>query len=158
MYRYLILLFVFLTCKLSAQPSLQLDLEKKYGSYIITPTINNTSKILLSENSAYKDAMSKCNYSISRDGITYIANTSVGTPYFTIKKEYNSLLMIFTEDSGMAKILRNELVKNTKTQPQFEGKYESFIIVTEFNGYTQKLKYFIKENPDGSSSIGVQKL
>jgi len=136
-----------------------MDNVTKYGSTIIKPTWDNLSELLFCDMSTFKATMKKYNYSVATDGSGYIANTSVGTPYYSVQKSNTDIMMVFTEDGGFASSFRSEIKKllgggNVK----YEGNYEVYYATIKSDGYTYNIKIAIKENMNGSSSMGIIKL
>lgn len=142
-----------------AQSSLSMDNTTKYGSTIIKPTWNNLSSLLTCDMSTFKATMNKYSYSLATDGSSYIADTQVGSPYFTIQKSNDDIMMVFTKDDGFASSFRAEIKKllgggTVKYESGFEIYYASF----ESGGYKYNIKIAIKENMNGSSTVGIIKL
>ncbi len=136
-----------------------LDFETKYGSTIIKPTWTNLKKLLVLDMSTFKTIMKKYKYSISTNGSAYIADTQVGSPYFTIQKSNSDIMMVFTKDDGFASSFRNEIKKMIGGGTmKYESEYEVYYTSFESEGYKYNVKIAIKENMDGSSSMGIIKI
>lgn len=155
----LLIMLLILGSSLHAQTSLTMDNLKKFGTTIIKPTWNNLSELLLSDMSTYKATMKKYNYSLITNGSGYIANTAVGSPYYTIQKSNTDIMMIFTEDDGFASSFRAEIKRIIGGGTvKYESGYEIYYATFESSGYKYNIKIAIKENMNGSSTVGIIKI
>lgn len=136
-----------------------MDNTTQYDSYIIKPTWNNLSKLLTCDMGTFKATMKKYSYSIATDGSSFIADTRVGSPYFTIQKSNNDVMMVFTKDTGYASAFRNEIKKLLGGGTvQYSGEFEIYYASFESGGYKYNIKIAIKENMNGSSTVGIIKI
>lgn len=150
---------LFMGITLHSQTSLTMDNVTKYGSSIIKPTWNNLIKLLTCDMSTFKATMKAYKYSFTTDGSSFIADTQMGSPYYTIQKSNDDIMMVFTKDDGFASSFRSEIKKLLGGGTvKYENGYEIYYASFESGGYTYNIKIAIKENMNGSSSMGIIKL
>ena len=138
-----------------SQDGLNLEVEDLYDNNIIIPTWNNLSNLLFCDNKDFSATMEKYDYSAIQNDGSYIANTRVGSPYFTIKKGGSDIVIIFTKDMGYASKFRRELKsKINNVQPKYDGDTEYYYVTTEVKGSRHDLKIVIREN-SGRSTCGI---
>lgn len=117
-------LFAFTSMK--SQNNYELNIEKKYGAEIIAPSFLNIFMGLLDKN--FIDVLKEHGYSYNSSDGSYIADTNVGSPYYTIKKSYNEIIFIWTKDYDFNSKVRNQL--NDMETPKYLGN----------NAYLYKIK------------------
>lgn len=155
----LITTLIFIGITLHSQTSLKMDNTTKYGSSIIKPTFINLSKLLICDMSTFKATMKAYKYSVATDRSSYIADNQVGSPYYTIQKSNDDVMMVFTRDDGFVSSFRSEIKKLSGVGTvKYESGYEVYYASFDSGGYTHNIKITIKENINGSSTVGIVKL
>ena len=150
------LLNLTLFTTVNAQKVLTLDYAVMYKSYVIKPTWSNLTSLLFADMSSFTATMKKYNYSLTTDGSAYIANTEVGSPYFTVSKSTDDINMIFTSDNGMLATFRTELRQKLKGgNVSFERGFEVYRIQYENEGFKYRIKIAIKQEQDGSGMVSL---
>lgn len=104
----------------------------------------------------FRATMKTYNYSLTSDGLNYIANTSAGSPYYLVSKSNNDVNMIYTSDDGYVSEFKTQLQKRLKNgNVSFENGFEVYRVLYENNGFKYKLKISLKEELNGSSMVGI---
>lgn len=139
-----------------SQQSLSLDNSIIYKNYVIKPSWNNLTLLLFADMGSFRTMMNKYNYSLTTDGSAYIANTEIGSPYFTIGKSTDEINMIFTNEINLITIFRTELRQKLKGgNVSFERGFEIYRVQYDNEGFKYKIKIAIKQEPDGSGMVSL---
>ena len=145
-----VLTLIALSFTAKAQTGLTMDYKVLYNSYIIKPTWTNLKQLLFTNSSSFKATMQKYKYDLATDGSAYIANTSVGSPYFMIKKETDGVTMIFTEPGDLVSSFKSELRQMIKGgNVSFEKGFEVYHVNYEFEGFKYRIKIALKDDDSG---------
>lgn len=137
-----------------SQQSLSLDNSIMYKNYVIKPTWDNLTLLLFTDMGSFKTMMNKYNYSLTTDGSAYIANTEIGSPYFTIGKSTDEINMIFTYENNLITTFRTELRQKLKGgNVSFEKGFEVYRVQYNNEGFNYRIKIAIKQDPDGSGMV-----
>lgn len=135
--------------------SLSLDTSYKHGGKVVNTSYNNLYKLLFCDMNTFRSTMNYYDYTLS-ERKTYVANTSVGNPIYSIQKDVNSIVMINTTDTGQASTFRKEIRTLLKGgRPSYEGQFEVYYASCNNGGFSYDIKIAISESIYGSSTIGI---
>lgn len=136
--------------EISTTNSYELDYYSICKSSVIRATWNNLIKLLFTDMSTYKSLMNHYNYSLMTDGSGYIANTSLGSPYFVINKTTKDISIINSANEGFASSFRKELRLLLKGGTvSFEDDFEIYRMQFEYDDFNYRIKIGIKEDSNG---------
>lgn len=125
------------------------ETDFKYESSVIKASFRNLYYGLKMSNLRFESLMKKLNYSYSSEADAYIANTSVGSPYYTITKKPNELNLIWSNDKSYSTSLKDQIQDIYKGEK--DGWYIYKVVDTNDKGYVINIML----NEDGSSGALV---
>jgi len=133
--------------------NLMFETEYKYGTYIVKLSYGNLYKGLLMNNQKFETILNNLSYSFNTEDNTYIANTTVGAPYYLIKKTPGDLQMIWTDDRQFASRLKDQI------QSIYSKQQDEWYI---YSAYDQNDRNFIitimlNESSGGSGMVVIKR-
>lgn len=128
-----------------------LSYKNIYQSSIIIPTWSNLINLLFSDIQTFRKIMADYNYSLATDGSGYIADTSIGSPYFIIQKSNKDITMYFSKDDSYISSFRQELKQILgKGEVHYSKDFEIYYITYTYNNFKYNIKIGLNENSHGS--------
>jgi len=135
----------------SQNPSdnLSFETEYKYGTNVIKLNFKNLYYGIKMSNVRFDALIESLGYSFSSSDNIYIANTSVGAPYYTVSKKPNEFQMIWTGDRYFSSFLKDQIQDIYKKEE--DGWY--FYKVIDTNDKNYGINIMLKEDGDGGMVV-----